>query len=397
MDLWRSLSGVVEVELTSADVASALQAINAAGIEIFGVRQKNDLTLYFTIRRSDYRKLRKLSQKRGEQLRFSSRTGVYWYLRQMLNRPVLLAGIGVILILTLYLPTHVYFIEVEGNMKVPTNLILKRAGECGIGFGSERREVRSERIKNALLQAVPELQWAGINTYGCRAVISVRERTEPDVQNDKSGVASIVAARDGIIREVTVKRGNRVCAVGQAVKSGQVLISGYTDCGICIRASKAEGEVYAETQRSVAALLPLEYETKGEILRQEKKYSLMIGKKQINFCKDSGISPTSCDKMYAVNYITLPGGFQLPIAIVSETLVYHDTQVSTTASEAAEMSISQFADRYLISLMNAGQIEQAQHSLTWEEGLCRLRADYRCVEMIGKLRLEENLGNYEAD
>lgn len=35
-------------------------------------------------------------------------------------------------------------------------------------------------MKNALLSAIPELQWAGVNTYGCRAVISVRERTLPE-------------------------------------------------------------------------------------------------------------------------------------------------------------------------------------------------------------------------
>lgn len=397
MDLWRSLSGMIQVELTSADVSSALLAINRAGIEVYDVRQESDLTLCFSIRRSEYRRLRKLLQKRGDRLEFSSKIGIYWCLRQMIKRPVLLFGVAVILLLTLYLPTRVYFVEVEGNMTVPTNLILQRAGECGIGFGASRREVRSEKIKNALLQAVPELQWAGVNTYGCRAVISVRERTETETENEQYNVASIVAARDGVIREIIVKQGNRVCTVGQAVKKGQVLISGYTDCGICIRAARAEGEVYAETQRSVNTFMPLEYVSKREIIRQEKKFSLLIGKKQINFCKDSGISPTTCDKMYVVNYITLPGGFQLPIGFVTETLVYYETQGMTLDSELAELNISQFADRYLISLMTAGQIEQARHTLAWENGLCRLRGDYNCVEMIGKIRLEENLGNYEAD
>ena len=37
--------------------------------------------------------------------------------------------------------------------------------------------IRSEKVKNSLLQRIPQLQWAGINTDGCVAVISVREKT----------------------------------------------------------------------------------------------------------------------------------------------------------------------------------------------------------------------------
>lgn len=394
MDLWRSLSGMVEVELTSADPSGALRAINGIGMEIYSVRQLGDLTLLFSLRRSDLKRLRSLSKKRGEQLRLSHRSGLYWAAKQLFRRPVLLLGLLLITVLTLYLPTHIYFVEVEGNYTVSANLILEKAAQCGISFGAERRELRSEKMKNALLQAIPELQWAGINTYGCRAVISVRERPASEGQIEDKRVCSIVAARDGVIQEITVKQGNRVCAVGQAVKAGQVLISGYTDCGICIRATHAEGEVFAETSREMTSVMPLLYTQKGEIIRQEKKYSLLIGKKQINFFKDSGISPTTCDKMYSVNYITLPGGFQLPIAIVTENRIYYETASVTMDETKAEDCILHFSDRYLIGTMTAGQIQQKSESVEWTDGLCCLRGQYACLEMIGKTRLEENLDHY---
>ena len=64
-------------------------------------------------------------------------------------------------------------------------------------------------------------------------------------------------SRDGFIVSATVTRGNFLCRVGQSVKAGQVLISGYTDCGICIQATRAEGEIYAQTSRDFAAVTPL--------------------------------------------------------------------------------------------------------------------------------------------
>lgn len=394
MGVWRSLSGMVEVRLISAEPMSALRAVLQAGIEVTDAEQEDDLTLRFGLRRCDYRSLRAIVRKRGERLEVLHRKGLYWALRRLIKRPVLLIGIGFLLFLTVYLPSRVYFVEIEGNVNIPSALIEERAEGCGIGFGAKRRYVRSERMKNALLQAIPELQWAGINTYGCRAVISVRERPALDAKPADKGVCSVVAARDGVIREITVHSGNRLCVPGQAVKKGQVLISGYTDCGICIRATRAEGEVYAQTERSLQTVLPLEYAQKGQITYEEKNYSLIIGKNLINFFKDSGISGTSCDKMYAVNYITLPGGFRLPIGLVTQTVTYYET-VSTTMDEVeARRLLSQFSGGYLTGVMTAGQIEAKWESFDCGEGVCVLYGRYACVEMIGKIRPEENLQNY---
>lgn len=397
MDIWRSLTGMVEVELTSADPAATLHAVNAAGITIYHTHQTGDLTLRFGLLRQDYRRLRRLVAKRGEVLKCNGQIGLYWAARQLLKRPVLLLGSLLILLLTLYLPSNIYFIEVEGNTTLPTQLIIEKAESCGLSFGANRREVRSEKMKNALLQAIPELQWAGVNTYGCRAVISVRERTVPEKQESAGGVSSIIAARDGVIRQITAQKGAAVCKVGQAVKAGQVLISGYSDLGICIRATQAQGEVYAETQRDLTSILLSEHRSRGQIIRQEKKYSVLIGKKQINFYKDSGISDSSCDKMYLVDYMTLPGGLRLPVALVTEVWTFYDTAPGQLSEDAAEEILSDFSGHYLTGIMTAGQIQQRKETVHWDSGICTLQGEYACLEMIGKTRLEENLNDYGED
>lgn len=383
------MAGTVRVALTSADPAGALCAINQAGVRIFSAVQDGGLTVTLTVYRKDYKTLAGIAERRGEKLRLQRRQGLYWTVKRLLHRPVLLFGSAVLLWLVLFLPTRVLFVRVEGNAAVPTRQILEQADACGIGFGASRREVRSEKMKNALLEALPELQWAGVNTSGCVATITVRERSQVTQGGDTGGVSSIVASRDGIIRSCTVVKGNSLCRVGQAVRGGQVLVSGYTDCGNRIRATRSEAEIYAETRWDMDAVTPDTCQKRGVVQREVKKYSILIGKNRINLYNDSSILDSSCVKMYTENFLTLPGGFQLPVAIAEEVWIYYDSVETPVSPEQAQRVLTDFMDRYLPAQMIAGQILTRQENLTQFDGGFALSGQYACLEMIGREQSEE--------
>ena len=398
MRQFTSISGFVAVQLTGADIPALLQRLTKVGIVLFRIQQKDMLTVLVWVRRKDIAKLKVVTEKLGFDVSIIERTGFYWLCRSLIRRPIMIAGITIVLMLSWFVPSKVLFITVEGNATVPTNLILEKAALCGITFGADRREVRSEKMKNSLIAVLPELQWAGINTYGCTAVISVTERTESEEQSKTRGVSSIVAARDGVIYSCTVTSGSLACVEGQVVHTGETLISGYTDCGIKIQATRAQGEIFANTMRQLTVKTPLNYIEKGEIYHTEKKYSLIIGKKRINFSKDSGISPTGCDKMYLQYYCVLPGGFQLPISIVVEQLYYHETDSTTTAYEMSQFCAEEFVQDYLSQQMLSGKIVGKMEDTDIEDAVYTLTGRYICLEMIGRERSEEIIKhNGESD
>ena len=387
MNLFSSLSGTVRVELASADPTGVLTAANGKGIELFDVEMRDDVTVHFTIFRRDHRKLRAIAGKRGEDLRVKERRGIYWALKRMLKRPIFVLGLAMLFLMAMYVPSRVFIIEVQGNGTVPSNRIVEAAENCGIRFGASRRQVRSEQVKNALLEAMPELGWAGVNTYGCRAVISVREREPEPVDGEKPPVSSIVAVRDGYILSCDVFSGNGLCTPGQAVKAGEVLISGYTDCGIRITATRASGEVVAATSRSVRVVTPSECikKTGNPSLRVE--YSLIVGKNRINFNKNSGILDALCGRMVTNYHLTLPGGYRLPVTLVKETVTDADL---TAAGVNGEALLRTFAARYLGAQMIAGTVTEAMETVTEEDGVWVLTGEYACTEMIGRERAEQN-------
>ncbi|MBQ8835232.1 MAG: sporulation protein YqfD [Oscillospiraceae bacterium] len=389
MDFWRSVHGMVEAELTSAALDTAFQAINRQDISVYQVIPVSDLTVRFQIRRKDQKKLAALCEKRGETLTLCGRRGIFWPMRDFLTRPVLIAGLLAFLCLATYLPTRVLFVQVEGNSEVPAKLILVAAEESGIRFGASRREVRSEKMKNALLSAVPQLQWAGVNTAGCVAVISVRERSLTDTEENEDPVSSIVAATDGLIYSCTATQGTLLCSEGEMVRQGQVLISGYTDCGLCIQATCAEGEIYAQTNRKITAIMPAEGVGRGGLEGETKKYSLLFGKNRINLWKGSGISDTSCGRMYEEYYITLPGGFRLPFGIGVETLQFYEMEVSAASLPMGEQLLTQYARSGVLSQTVAGSIRTETVSVTQENGVLYLEGSYGCTEMIGRVQREQ--------
>ena len=386
MDFWHSLTGSVTVEVVTADPTATLTHLHSREIPLRNVSVPDELTLQITVQRPYMNAVLSIVEKRGEKSRILAHHGLFWTLRSMLSRPVLIGGLVILILLTTLLPTRMLFFCVEGNDHIPTRQILEIASQCGIRFGSARREVRSERVKNALLRAIPDLEWVGINTAGCVATISVRERNRVDETSEHKGVSSIVAACDGIIREITVTSGSTAFKVGQAVKAGQVLISGYTDCGLSIRAERAKGEILAETNRTLSLVMPQNDAQRGDLIRQSRKYSLIIGKKRINFYQDSGNLDTSCVKMYEENYVTLPGGFQLPITIVTEICISYD---QTAATEYDDTVLPSYAERYLRSHMVAGQILTKEETITQEDSVICLDGNYGCLEMIGREQSEE--------
>ncbi len=389
MNFWRSSAGVIEAELTSAALEDAVAGINALGIDLLSLDRCSDLTCRFQILRKEYPVIKALAEKRGEVLRLVRRKGLYWRIRSLIKRPVLAAGLCLMGGLVLTLPSRVLFVRVAGNQEVPGNRILEAAETCGVEFGASRRAVRSEKVKNAILAEIPQLQWVGVNTAGCLATVSVKERAAPEKVEEKYQVSSIIAARDGFLTSATVIRGNPLFQIGQAVQKGQVLVSGYTDCGICIQATRSEAEIYAQTNHRIHAVTP---ETCGEIQdtgRARRTISLLFRKKRINLWKDSGISPTTCGRMYKEYYLTLPGGFVLPAALCIDTYVPYETAVAPVLEFQAEEALDRFVRNYLPSQMAAGEILSGSCEVALEEGGYHLRGHYICEEMIGREQQEQ--------
>ena len=389
MGLGKSLTGTVRVEITTASISDLITAIQTNGLIFMNAVAKDDLVLIGEVLRRDYDRLKGLIERRGEDISYAENYGLFWKLRCFIKRPVLMIGLCLMLILTLYIPTRILFFRVEGNFTIPDNRILECAVKHGIYFGASRNVVRNEDVKNGLLGAIPELQWACVNTRGCVAIISVRERPATTEDDASNAIGSIIAKRDAVIDSITVTSGNPLCSVGQAVCANQVLVSSHTDCGTTIKTVRASAEIRGMTSYDIDTVTPENYELRNGKNNTESRYCLKVGKKLIKLYKGSGISGIRCVKMYKEIPVSLPGGFLLPISLIKETRVFFETQKSSMQSDNWYDQFGNQTDQYLLAHMVAGEIVEKSEAVQVIDGYQYRRCKYICKEMIGAFRREE--------
>ena len=395
MSILTSLTGVLVVEIASADIPKTLDLICRQKICLWDISYQDHLTIRVRISWHDWKQLKSLLERYGCTCHLIAREGIRRNIHGILTRPVLILGIVLFFLTAFYIPSRVFFVHIEGNAAVCSNRILETASSLGIRFGASRRHVRSEAVKNGLLSAIEELEWAGVNTKGCIAIISVRECPKQGTSNPPQSPGDVIALRDGIVLSCDITRGNGVCVPNQAVKMGQILISGTVDHGSTVSFTSAEGEVFAATQRDITVLTHAKTQMRGANGVQNIKFRLLIGKKLINFFKGSGISGGSCVKMYSKYVLTLPGGFELPIALVQETLIERTLSEEIQDQQKVRELLSDFASDYIRNQMIAGRILVAGEKMSIRDEVYQLSGNYACTEMIGRVQ-QEQIGAYHG-
>ena len=96
--------------------------------------------------------------------------------------------------------------------------------------------------------------------------------------------------------------------------------------------------------------------------------------------------------MYSRKFLTLPGGFQLPVAIVCQEL--HDYETFENAyAEIDTLWINQMAEQYVLQEMTAGEILIKNSSVQELEDYYVLKGVYACREQIGIPKIEEIVNN----
>ena len=378
------LRGWLEAEIRGASPERCLNSLTAGNIPFWKLERQDEFTLRLRLYRSDWERARTEITRSLCVGRILRGRGFYRTFRGLKKRPVLLFGLILVLILAYLAQNVVWFVCVEGNERIPTSRILQILEEEGVRFGAWGPDLDSQFLKDRMLNRIPELRWLAVNLQGCIARVPVSERgeTEPIAQNE--GVANVVAARDGVLTELRVLNGLAVKEAGDAVREGDLLVSGLIECPTHTQATRAAAEVFADTRRRVRLIIPDTYGEKTYTGREMVCKTIIFQSFRRKISGNSSIFGTSCDRITKTEPLTLPGGYSLPLALETVTLrEYRLTPKALTPEEKEEILRSRAQTRVRRELI-AGTIRSADYTIKQEHGICVCTAEMSCSELISR-------------
>ena len=399
--LMNLIRGVVVLRLTGPFPERLINLCAQAGIEFWAMEWLDEHTVRFTTRRYTLARLEELAREAGyEAVRESSR-GLPDFLGRFRTRYAFLIGLAFALCAVSFLSRFVLTVEVSGNQRVPTAVILSQLRRLGVRPGVYGPSLNRKQLVQEALLELEDLSWMAINLHGTRVEVVVRESIKQPERLDESGYFDIVSQADGVVIHLEPEQGEAAVQEGDVVAKGDVLISGtvtmeppqYSDMPTIQYRTHARGRVWARTWRVLTAVIPAEVEVKDYTGAEKSVWSVNFFGRRIKIFGNAGISWPKYDKMTTVRQAHLPGGQALPLTLVRETFQEYTPKRAAVDRDAAQALLEEQLQKRLTALIGAeGEVESIQFAARVSGGRLEVTLTAQCLEEIGQERPgEENL------
>ncbi|MCI9644887.1 MAG: sporulation protein YqfD [Oscillibacter sp.] len=379
------LRGQVRVRAECAFPERVLNLCGAQDLAFWDLEWESPTAFTCRLSRRDWRALREAGKKLDCTFDLVGREGAPYFLFRFRHRQALLVGL-VGCALALFLGSFfIWDFQVEGNVTVPTERILRALEKNGVTLGTFGLSLDGEDIRNHVLLDVPELIWIAVNVSGCRAEVQVRERTPPPVMVDRREPCNLVARRAGLVKNVQTIGGVACVVPGSAVTEGQILISGVEDTDtVGARVLAGLGKVEARTWYDFTASMPLTVLEKRYTGKEKTGVSLIFGSRRIKFFSNSSIDGTEYDKITSRHPLNLLG-VPLPVTVVTETWRFYEAVPrARTAAEAEKAAEALLTAQLREQVEPYGEVKSTLCSSRQRGNTLVVTLSAECLEEIGK-------------
>lgn len=380
------LKGEVTGRVESGFPERVLNLCAEYGITFWDLNWESPVAFTFTMARRDWKRLRKLSRRIDCDMTAVEWKGTPFFLGRLRHRYGLWVTLGVCLTALVYGSFFIWDFQVEGNVKVSEEEILRALERHGVRFGTYGYAVDSPELRNYILLEIPELSYIAVNVKGCRAYVQVRERIPSPEIISKREPGNTVAAKDALITAIQPWDGEKQVLPGSMVTEGQLLISGVVENDFAgVRYLRGMGKVYGRTWYELRCKVPLKVQKKRYTGEKEVRQALLVGKKRINLYFSSSISGDTCDKIVNREKWRLPGDIPLPVTAVREELRPYTLE----ERERSEVEALRLADIVLTArlegCMEEGEVLRRELSFQTEGDMLVVTLSAECQEQIGRL------------
>lgn len=380
---FRWFTGWISVRVTGAEPERFLSALAERGIPFWHAAPPENFVLELKMPARRAKLVKPLAEHLGCQGEIVTVKGLPGLLRRSLRRRLLLAGMVLGLGLLAVSRLFIWNIEISGCETLSERAVREALAECGVDIGKPWMNIRQDVLRNSMILRLPEIRWMTVSLRGSHGEVIIREARRGGEPEPVDEYGKIVAEKAGLVTEVYDLRGTALIEKNEVALPGETLIGGYTTGRFAVQGPvRATGEVWARTWYEHTATAPVYVDMTahgGETTR----FSLILGKKRINFYKGSSICPADCDKIIYVYPFAVEDVFALPLAI-EKTVFSPYTKQSIRAEELRAELEQQLMTELCGSIGEDGEVVSAAFTASEQDGVLFVTLRAECREEIGR-------------
>ncbi len=385
LKIWLNyIMGYVNIKVESYFLERFLNICISKKIFLWNVKRKKSTILYANISIKDYKRLKEIAKRTKSKVKIESKRGLPFILYKYRKRKIFMAFSIVILIGLIATSNFIWNIEVKSDTEINKEEIIELLNQNGLKIGTNKNKIDTDLIINKIRLQRDDIAWIGINMKGTNAIIEIKEADKAPEIIDENEYCNIVSNKNGSITKINVQNGTAVVNVGDIVKEGDLLVSGYMEGKYTgIRYVHSNADIEAKVWYSEKEKFYLNQNIQVSTGNSEKKYSINIGNFKINLFKDiskfENYNTTSENKK-----LKLFSNFYLPIEITKITNnEYNNENKTYTKDELTEIATEELEAKLEEEIENKENIVNKQVNVYENEGYIEVEVIYEVLENIG--------------
>ncbi|MCH5583875.1 sporulation protein YqfD [Shimazuella sp. AN120528] len=336
--------GTVTIECVGQNISNLLDQIVQAKIVLKNVQWVSKEKVRITVFLSDIMQVWKYMKQYRVAGKMVKKSGPFFMFKKIKKRKFFVIGFSIFLFLLFFFSSFIWYVDVEGNEQLPDKHVLSILQKEGIYPGQLKVGLpNTDQLQRKLLKRIPNASWIGVRIEGTRIIVTVAEKKRVDSIGEKKLIrrpVDLISKKNAFIMDVRVFHGNPVVKVHDAVKKGQLLVSG--TYGEATSPNKgpivgAQGIVLGEVWYESEVVVPLKY-VQNEYTGEKTRYTWpFVGPFVLS-------NPFSTPKPYAKSELMRRisalriGKYQIPIGLVRD-VYWSVRQVTYTRNHADAIAL----------------------------------------------------------
>lgn len=278
------MRGIVNIKINGKFPERFINMCMAQNIYICNIKKEPDGGFTATVSKRAYEMLGDICNATMTDVRAINEKSAHTLRKRMQRRCGFIAGFFVFLIISVWLCTHVWHIEVKDSEYVPKERLLRELSECGVKYGVSSRKIDPDKVKNDILSRETDLEWIWTEVRGTGVYVDLRDKVKkPDII-ELSQPCNLIASDNGLITSVLVTEGREAVKKDMYVSKGQLLVGGLMDnSAVGIRYVHSDGEIYADVNESLTERAATEQTYKEKTGKKSIKFIINIGERAFKF------------------------------------------------------------------------------------------------------------------